>query len=137
MLKQTSSKATQNHQSDFAPALDSDPVFERPGEGRWEIAPRTEPFTPFAPTAAGPWADTRSAFDVGHGPGPGFLDPGTHALANHVAPMLASESMHFGALAGASSDLVRPVALEAPPAPVMGGGDDDGDETLRSRRPRK
>jgi hypothetical protein len=125
-------------QSDYAPALDSEPVFERPAEGRWDIAQRPEPFSPFAPPAAGSWADTRSAFDVGSEPGPGFLDPGTHALENHVAPMLASESMHFGAMNFASGDL-----LNAPPTEARasfdpsGGGDDDAPKPPKPPKPRK
>jgi len=109
-----------SRQTDFAPALDSDPVYERVAEGRWEQAPEPQPFLPFLPTAAGHWADTRSAYDVEHAPGPGFLDPGTHALLNHVAPLLASESTPAGALAGASSDLTQPI--------YGGGGGDDDDE---------
>lgn len=121
MLKQTPTQTTATHQSDFAPALDEEPAYERPGEGRWDIGPGSEPFAPFLPTAAGSWADNRSAFDVGSAPGPGFLDPGSHALLSHVAPMMASETFHAGALAGASSDLVSQ-------APVHGGGDGDPDE---------
>src|SRR5262249_59516502 len=98
MLKQTG-KSPFSHQSDFAPALDSEPVFERPAEERWEIEPRPEPYVPFLPNAAGPWADTLSAFDVDNEPGPGFLDPGSHALLNHAAPMLAPEPFPPGPLA--------------------------------------
>ena len=121
MLKQTPTQTTATHQSDFAPALDSEPAYERPSEGRWDIGPNPEPFAPFWPSAAGSWADTRSAFDVGSAPGPGFLDPGSHALQNHVAPMMASETFHGGALAGASSDLVSL-------SPILGGGGDDNDD---------
>jgi len=107
---------------EFAPALDSEPVYERPAEARWEQVVEPEPFTPFLPTAAGSWADTRSAFDVGSAPGPGFLDPGSHALLNHVAPMMASDSFHAGALFGASSDLMSS-------SPIYGGdGSDGGDD---------
>ena len=126
MLKQNSGPTPFSHQSDFAPALDSEPVFERPAEERWEIERRPEPFIPFLPGAAGPWADTLSAFDVDAEPGPGFLDPGSHALLNHVSPMLAAESFHAGALAGASSDLgSAPPSVAAAADVATWGGDDD------------
>jgi hypothetical protein len=109
---------------EFAPALDSEPVYERPAEARWEQIVEPEPFAPFLPTAAGSWADTRSVYDVGSAPGPGFLDPGSHALLNHVAPMMASDSFHAGALSGASSDL-----MSSSPLSIYGGdGGDDGDD---------
>src|SRR5262245_55144689 len=92
---------------EFAPALDQDPVFERPAVERWEIAEKGEPFEPGI--ASGPWADTLSQFDLEPAPGPGFLDPGTHALENHVAPMMASDSVSMGPVAGASADLSTPV----------------------------
>jgi len=130
MLKQNSPSPF-SHQSEFAPALDSEPVFERPAEERWEMEPRPEPFIPFLPNAGGSWADTLSAFDIESPPGPGFLDPGSHALMNHVAPRLAAESFHAGALAGASSDLASapsPGGASASAAPVSTwGGDDDDD----------
>src|SRR5215470_10548075 len=127
MLKQNSGPSPFSHQSDFAPALDSEPVFERPAEERWEHEPRPEPFIPFLPNAGGSWADTLSAFDVESPPGPGFLDPGSHALMNHVAPRLAAESFHAGALAGASSDLASapPASTSAAPVSTWGGDDDD------------
>jgi hypothetical protein len=93
--------------AEFAPALDSDPVYERTAVDRWGIAPKAEPFEPG--TASGPWADSMSEFDLEPPPGPGFLDPGTHALENHVAPMMASDSLSAGALAGASADLSTPM----------------------------
>ncbi len=105
--------------AEFAPALDAEPVFERPAVERWAIAPRPELFEPGG--ASGPWADDVAAFDLEPEPGPGFLDPGSHALETHAAPMLASESMPFGALASASSDLTAPIHHAA------GGGDDDDD----------
>src|SRR5258708_3562652 len=92
--------------ADFAPALDSDPVFERAAAERWGIAPKADVFEPGL--ASGPWADSVSEFDLEPPPGPGFLDPGSHALENHVAPMMASDSMSMGALAGASADLSSP-----------------------------
>jgi hypothetical protein len=115
---------------EFAPALDSEPVYERPAEARWEQVVEPDPFTPFLPTAAGSWADTRSAFDVGSAPGPGFLDPGSHALLNHVAPMMASDSFHAGALFGASSDLMSSSPL------VHGGDGDDGDDKSKRSKGR-
>src|SRR5262249_31401390 len=100
---------------DFAPALDFEPVYERPAVERWVIAPKPETFEPGP--ASGPWADSMAEFDLEPEPGPGFLDPGSHALENHVGPMLASDSFGSGALASASTDLSLP---------VHGGGDDDG-----------
>ena len=102
--------------ADFAPALAQEPVYERPAEGRWDIAQTPDAFEPG--TASGPWADSLSEFDLEPAPGPGFLDPGSHALENHVAPMMASDSFSFGALAGASADLSS--------APVHGGGGGGG-----------
>src|SRR5262249_13945144 len=138
MLKQTG-KSPFSHQSDFAPALDSEPVFERPAEERWEIEPRPEPFIPFLPNAAGPWADTLSAYDVDSPPGPGFLDPGSYALMNHVAPRLAAEAFHAGALAGASTDLASspPAATSVAPASTWGGDDDDEGKPKPPPRPRR
>lgn len=130
MLKQNSGPTSFSHQSEFAPALDTEPVFERPAEERWEVEQRPEPFIPFLPNAGGSWADTLSAYDLDSPPGPGFLDPGSHALMNHVAPRLAAESFHAGALAGASSDLASAPALATSSAPVSTwGGDDDDDGT--------
>jgi hypothetical protein len=138
MLKQNSGGKTPSHQSDFAPALDSEPVFERPAEERWEVEQRPEPFIPFLPNAAGSWADTLSAYDVDSPPGPGFLDPGSHALMNHVAPRLAAESFHAGALAGASLDLASAPPVMASSAPVSTwGGDDDDDGTPKPPKPRR
>jgi hypothetical protein len=102
--------------ADFAPALDTEPVFERPAVERWVIAPKPESFEPGP--ASGPWADTLAEFDLEAEQGPGFLDPGSHALQNHVGPMLASDSFGAGALASASADLSLPVH--------GGGGGDDG-----------
>jgi hypothetical protein len=101
--------------SDFAPPLAEDPVFERTGADRWVPQPTQDLFEPGV--ASGPWADTLSSFDLEPPAGPGFLDPGSLALENHVAPMMASDATQIGAIAGASADLATPVY----------GGDGGGD----------
>jgi hypothetical protein len=100
--------------------------------------PQPEPFIPFLPNAGGSWADTLSQYDVDSAPGPGFLDPGSHALLNHVGPRLAAEAFHAGALAGASSDLASaPTAAMSSAAVSTWGGDDDGDEPPKPPKPRR
>jgi hypothetical protein len=95
-------------------------------EERWEIAERRESLTPGA--ATGNWADNRSAFDLPSLAGPGFLDPGSHALANHTAPMMAAEAMQFGALTGASMELGTAPQVTPEPGFGGGGGGDGGDD---------
>ncbi len=89
--------------SDFAPALDQDPVFERTAVERWQIAPKPEPFEPG--TAAGSWADTQSQFDLEPVPGPGFLDPGTQT---RVAGQLVV-ALHRAHQRMAADETTRPV----------------------------
>jgi hypothetical protein len=117
---------------DFAPALGSEPTYERVGADRWqsEIGDRHEHFAPaHGDAASGNWADTRSAFDLPSLAGPGFLDPGSHALANHVGPMMASEAMQFGALTGASMELGSLGTAPASTTPEAGfGGGGGGDD---------
>jgi hypothetical protein len=90
--------------SELAPALDSEPVFERPSG--FEHAPaadlRYSP-NPHAPTGA--WADSRSSFGLDAEGGPGFLDPGTFALGRHRTDLMTSIGIAGGVVESASEEL--------------------------------
>ena len=91
--------------SEFAPALEEDPVFERPAEGRWDQGAKSENFAigPHAPT--GSWADGRSSFGLDTKGGAGFLDPGSFALSEHNSHMMTSHSVPSSPVVSASADL--------------------------------
>jgi hypothetical protein len=103
---------------DLAPALDAEPVFERPAEGRWEQQqqPR-ELYAPEAGPGSGAWAGGDSRYDAPEAAGAAFLDPGSHALLQHVLPPLETGGFPTGAISGASADL---------DAPIFGGGGGGG-----------
>jgi hypothetical protein len=100
--------------SDLAPALDPDPVFERPSG--FEHAPPTveQLFGPSPHAPSGAWADNRSSFGLEMDGGPGFLDPGTFALGRHRTDLMQAVGIAAGAVSSASAELL-----------VGFGGDDD------------
>lgn len=103
--------------SDFAPALDAEPVFERPAVERWDSLEKGSGFRDSNPAASGAWADDTSAFEWTAGAGPAFIDPGSHALQNHVVPMMTSDTLYTGVLRATSAELNEP---------LHGGGGDGG-----------
>src|SRR5688572_21741261 len=102
MLKQDNKKSKVT--SDFAPALDTEPVFERPEAGRWDYDSKVKS-SHFKHTPTGAWADGRSSFGLETTGGFGFVDPGSYALASHSSPMMKASSVPGGAVRSASSDL--------------------------------
>jgi hypothetical protein len=121
MLKQDTKKADL---SEFAPALDSEPVFERPEVGRWDQArrPAYNDYVPAHPTPSGAWVDGRSSFGLESLGGPGFVDPGSHALASHSSPMMQADSMPGSAMESASMDLGMAASFDGSGAGGSAGG---------------
>jgi hypothetical protein len=91
--------------SEFAPALDAEPVFERPEVGRWDQALRYNDYRPGHFTPSGAWVDGRASFGLESLGGVGFVDPGSFALANHSSPMLQADGVPASAMESASMDL--------------------------------
>jgi hypothetical protein len=103
MLKQDKRKVDTT--SEFAPALDAEPVVERPEVGRWQQAPKYNDYKPGHFTPSGAWIDGRASFGLETLGGPGFVDPGSFALANHSTPMLQADAPPASAMESASADL--------------------------------
>jgi hypothetical protein len=89
--------------SDFAPSMDVEPVFERPEAGRWDVATRKKGKGERG--ASGQWADARASFGLETEGGPGFVDPGSHALAEHSSPLMQADHVPGAAIQSASRDL--------------------------------
>jgi hypothetical protein len=89
--------------SELAPALDSDPVYER-HSGFENLVGKDNPFTP-AEQGSGNWATGRSGFDRPGFGGPSFLDPVSNLLRDHASIMMSSVGISGGVLDSASSDL--------------------------------
>lgn len=89
--------------SELAPALDSDPVYER-HSGFENLHGKDNPFAP-AEQGSGNWATGRSGFDRPGSGGPSFLDPVSNLLRDHASIMMSSVGISGGALDSASSDL--------------------------------
>jgi hypothetical protein len=111
--------------NELAPALDVEPVYERPAEGRWEqaqVPETTHGGQDFGATGA--WADGRSFFDIPELAGPAFVDPGTFALQSYLAPDFRATTFATGAIANASADL---------DSPIFGGGGGGGDDKNKNK----
>ena len=89
--------------SDFAPALAPEPVFERPEAGRWAVEEKVK--AKAERSASGKWADTRASFSLETEGGPGFVDPGSWALAEHSSPMMQAHAAPSASIHSASRDL--------------------------------
>jgi hypothetical protein len=109
--------------TDFAPALDADPVFERPAaDGRWEAPPTQDRITSVKwDEGSGTWADTKAVEGPEEHPSSNFLDPASMALSSHFSPLMASSSPSTNPINGASADLEH--APTAKKEYSFGGGD--------------
>jgi len=96
--------------SDFAPAMGVEPEFERPEAGRWQVE---EKLKAKERNAAGKWADARATFSLETEGGPGFVDPGSFALAEHSSPLLQADHAPAAAIHSASRDLASSASFGA------------------------
>jgi hypothetical protein len=99
--------------SDFAPAMGVEPEFERPEAGRWQVE---EKLKAKERNAAGKWADARATFSLETEGGPGFVDPGSFALAEHSSPPAASRSRPPPPPSTAPREISPPPPASAPHA---------------------
>ena len=89
--------------SDFAPAMAPEPVFERPEAGRWAVEEKLKDKA--ERNASGKWVDARASFSLQTEGGPGFVDPGSWALAEHSSPMMQADAAPSASIHSASRDL--------------------------------
>jgi hypothetical protein len=111
--------------TELAPALDSEPVFERPSG--FEQAPFAEQrIGPSRHAPTGAWADNRSSFGLEAEGGAGFLDPGSFALGRHRTDMMSSSGIAGGAMDTASADLSSDFSTGSSSGFSGGGGGGGG-----------